>query len=57
MPEFGVGEVFSGMYAHAHWLLVDDLLALLQRVGFAHSRVHETRDERNGLRVLIFARR
>ena len=57
VPEFGVGEVFSGMYAHAHWLVADDLLALLQRIGFARTRIHETRDERNGPRVLIFARR
>jgi tRNA (mo5U34)-methyltransferase len=57
VPEHGVAEVFSGMYAHAHWLVLDDLLALLQRIGFAHTRVHETRNERNGTRVLIFARR
>lgn len=55
--ESGIADVFSGMYAHAHWLVLDDLLELLRTLGFANARVHETRDERHGPRVLILARR
>lgn len=55
--EGGVGEVFSGMYDHAAWLVLDDLLGLLVELGFKHTRVHEQRAERNGPRVLVFARR
>lgn len=55
--EAGVAEVFAGMYDHACWLPVDDLLALLVELGFTHTRLHEERAERNGPRVLIFARR
>ena len=55
--EGGVGEVFSGMYDHAAWLVLEDLLALLAELGFKHTRVQEQRAERNGPRVLVFARR
>jgi tRNA (mo5U34)-methyltransferase len=55
--ESGVADVFSGMYAHAHWLVLEDLLELLRALGFANTRVIETRDERHGPRVLVMARR
>jgi tRNA (mo5U34)-methyltransferase len=55
--EGGVGEVFSGMYDHAAWMVLEDLLQLLVELGFSQTRVHEHRDERNGPRVLIFANR
>lgn len=55
--EGGVREVFSGMYDHAAWLVLDDLLNLLVELGFKHTRVHEQRAERNGPRVLVFASR
>lgn len=50
-------DVFSGVEGHANWLLLDDLLGLLREAGFADARVLEERAERNGPRVLIFARR
>jgi tRNA (mo5U34)-methyltransferase len=55
--EGGVAEVFSGMYAHASWLTLDTLVALLQRLGFARTEVLEQRAERNGPRVLVMAHR
>ncbi len=55
--EGGVAEVFAGMYDHAAWLRLEDLLGVLAGLGFAQARVHEERAERNGPRVLIFARR
>jgi hypothetical protein len=42
---------------HAKWLSIETLLAVLKDAGFTKSRVLEERDERNGLRVLILARR
>jgi SAM-dependent methyltransferase len=55
--EFGRADPFSGMYDHAKWLSLDDLKALLALAGFPEIEVAERRDERNGLRVLVFARR
>ena len=55
--ESGYQDVFSGMYDHAKWLLMDDLLALLAEAGFAQIQAVETRTERNGPRALILARR
>ena len=55
--EGGVAEVFSGMYAHASWLTLDTLMALLRELGFARTEVLEQRAERSGPRVLIMARR
>jgi SAM-dependent methyltransferase len=55
--EFGRADPFSGMYDHAKWLPLDDLKALLALAGFPHVELAESRDERNGLRVLLFARR
>jgi 2-polyprenyl-3-methyl-5-hydroxy-6-metoxy-1,4-benzoquinol methylase len=55
--EGGVAEVFSGMYAHASWLTLETLVALLKDLGFARTEVLEQRAERNGPRVLIMAHR
>jgi SAM-dependent methyltransferase len=55
--EFGRADPFSGMYDHAKWLPLDELQALLALAGFTDVEIAETRDERNGLRVLLFARR
>jgi tRNA (mo5U34)-methyltransferase len=47
---------FAGTCATARWLLLDDLHAEIQRAGF--SVLHEqVREERNGTRTLIIARR
>jgi len=48
-------DPFSGMRTHSKWLLLDDLLQILADAGFATTEVVEKRDERNGLRVLLFA--
>ncbi len=53
--EGGKAEVFSGMYDHAKWLLLDDLIALLRSVGFTRVDQIELRDERNGPRVRLHA--
>jgi len=55
--ESGVGEVFSGMYAHAHWLPLPTLMALLTRLGFQRTELVEERAEANGSRVLVMAQR
>jgi 2-polyprenyl-3-methyl-5-hydroxy-6-metoxy-1,4-benzoquinol methylase len=48
---------FAGMEDHAKWLLEDDLVDLLKRCGFDEIDVCERRDERNGLRILLYATR
>lgn len=55
--EYGRKEVFSGMHDHAKWLLLDDLKKALKIAGFSSIKMVEERDERNGKRVLLFARR
>ena len=55
--EGGKAEVFSGMYDHAKWLLLDDLIALLRQIGFTKVEVIEHREERNGPRVRLHASR
>jgi SAM-dependent methyltransferase len=55
--EFGRNDVFSGMSGWSKWLLLDDLRGALQRAGFLHVDIVETRHERNGPRVLLFASR
>ena len=54
--ESGREDPFSGMSDHAKWLPESVLLALLAGAGFTVDEV-ERRSERNGPRVLIFARR
>jgi tRNA (mo5U34)-methyltransferase len=51
--EFGLRDPFSGMHDHSKWLRLDDILALLAGVGLSEVRVLQTREERNGPRVLM----
>jgi 2-polyprenyl-3-methyl-5-hydroxy-6-metoxy-1,4-benzoquinol methylase len=53
--EGGKKDVFSGMYDHAKWLLLDDLKGVLSSAGFSKIEVLEERAERNGPRVLLLA--
>lgn len=54
--EAGRADAFSGMQPYARWLTLDDLLGVLAEAGF-EADVVEPREERNGPRVLVFARR
>jgi hypothetical protein len=45
------------MYAHAHWLPLPTLMALLTRLGFQRTELVEERAEANGSRVLVMAQR
>ena len=53
--EGGRDEVFSGMYDHAKWLLLDDIKALLVRTGFTDIRVTCDEVQRNGPRATLYA--
>ena len=53
--EHGRSNPFAGMYDHAKWIERDDLLTLLESLGFASVDLVQQRDERNGPRVLILA--
>lgn len=55
--EHGRDNPFAGMYGHAKWIVLDDLVGVLKGLGFNDVDVAETRDERSGPRVLIYARR
>jgi hypothetical protein len=55
--EGGKSEVFSGMGNHAKWLTLDTILSLLSEAGFSVIDHVEEQEERNGPRVLLFARR
>ena len=55
--EAGRAPPFAGLGDHAKWVALDDLERFLVQAGFANVDVAEQRDERNGLRVLIFAHR
>lgn len=46
---------FAGMEDHAKYLLVEDIIALLQKSGFTDVRLAEDRAERNGRRVTVWA--
>ena len=48
---------FSGMYDHAKWLLLEDIVAVLKEAGFNQVEIVERRAEPNGSRALIFARK
>jgi tRNA (mo5U34)-methyltransferase len=54
--ERGRKDVFSGMRPTSKWLRLDDIKGVLNSVGF-DSVEAETRAERNGPRVLLFARK
>ena len=55
--EPGRAEPFAGMKDHAKWLREEDLVGLLKSCGFSQVDVSERRDERNGLRILLYATR
>lgn len=55
--EGGIEVPFAGMYEVARWLRLDDLVRELESAGFGDVLVRETRQERNGARVLLIARR
>lgn len=48
-------DPFSGMMSHSRWLLLDDIVGLLEEGGFDTVDVVERRAERNGPRLLLFA--
>jgi len=53
--EGGCADPFSEVYDHAKWLRLDDIITLLRQVGLGNIDVVETREERNGPRVLLIA--
>ena len=55
--EYGRKDVFSGMYDHAKWLRLGDIVGLLQEGGFNAVEIIEKRQERNGPRVLLIAKK
>jgi hypothetical protein len=55
--EQGLTDPFSGMHKHAKWLRQDDIISLLRQTGFEQVNVIETREERNGPRLLLIAKR
>lgn len=55
--EVGRRDVFSGMRPTSKWLRLDDIEAILGEAGFDTVDIAETREERNGPRVLLFAER
>jgi tRNA (mo5U34)-methyltransferase len=55
--ESGRGDVFSGLGDHSKWLTQQTICDLLRESGFAQVQVMETREERNGPRLLLMARR
>lgn len=55
--EDGKRNVFAGMYDHAKWLRLDALVSILGDLGFKNVLRCEPRQERNGARVLLIARR
>jgi tRNA (mo5U34)-methyltransferase len=55
--EGGYADPFSGMREHASWLTLETICSLLERAGFDCIDVAQRRQERNGSRVLLFARR
>jgi tRNA (mo5U34)-methyltransferase len=50
-------SVFAGIYDHAKWLRLDDIVRILRESGFQHVEIVETRQERNGARALLLADR
>ena len=50
-------DVFSGMYDHAKWFTLDMLQEILIATGFNKVEIIEVREERNGPRVLLLARK
>ena len=55
--EYGRDEVFSGMYDHAKWLLLDDVIGILSDAGFSDIEIFKNDKQRNGPRVTLYARK
>jgi 2-polyprenyl-3-methyl-5-hydroxy-6-metoxy-1,4-benzoquinol methylase len=55
--ELGRGDVFSGMRRASKWLRLEDIERVLRDGGLDTVEIVETREERNGPRVLLFAER
>jgi tRNA (mo5U34)-methyltransferase len=50
-------SVFSGVYDHAKWLRLTDIVQILSDSGFKRVDIVETRKERNGARALLLGQR
>lgn len=57
VAEVGALDAFSGVKAASRWLHLEDLTRILRRIGFGSVDLIERREERNGLRVLLIAKR
>lgn len=55
--ESGRSDVFSGMHPHAKWLSLETIKNILLAGGFSSINLIESRNERNGLRVLLVAQK
>lgn len=55
--EGGRADPFSGIYDHAKWLTLSDIVDTLRAAGFSQVDIMERREERNGPRVLLIAER
>ena len=55
--EGGLRVAFSGMYDHAKWLVLEDLVDVLRQVGFEHVEVLSETVGRHGARVTLIGRR
>jgi tRNA (mo5U34)-methyltransferase len=55
--EGGRADAFSGMYDHAKWLELKTIIQVLESGGFLNVDIIQTRNERNGPRVLLYAYR
>ena len=53
--EHGRDDVFSGMYNHAKWLMLEDIIKILKTSGFSEILVYKNEIQRNGPRVTLFA--
>lgn len=53
--EGGIKDVFSGMYDHSKWLLLDDIIRILKGLGFCEILVYKNEIQRNGPRVTLYA--
>jgi tRNA (mo5U34)-methyltransferase len=56
-PEGRPEDMFAGTSDHAKWLTLPSILDLLGEAGFSDVPIVEKREERNGPRVLLIARR
>lgn len=56
-PEGGIDDVFAGTGDHSKWLTLSSIMDLLAQAGFTDVPLIEKREERNGSRILLIARR